>query len=542
MIEKEFVHLHVHTQYSLLDGAIRFEPLFKTAKSFGMSACAITDHGNMFGVVDFYMSARDAGIKPIIGCEVYVAPKSRLEKTARGEDNAYHLVLLALNNTGYSNLIKMVSHAHLEGFYYVPRIDQGLLEKHNEGLICLTACIKGRVPQMILRDDQKGLKSSVENYLSIFGDRLYFELQDNGVEEQKKVNEGLLKLSKQYNVPLVATNDCHYLRREEAKAHELLLCIQTGKVLTDKDRLSFSGDQFYFKSGEEMERSFSHYPEALTNTLRISEMCNVKIDSGTYHFPDFKLPSNQSLGGYFENLCLQGFEKKIRHIATTYAVFSDDLLAKYRERLNYELKVIKETGFAGYFLIVADFIGFAKSQDIPVGPGRGSAAGSLVAYCLDITNIDPIKYDLIFERFLNPERISMPDIDVDFCIEGRERVIQYVTERYGKENVAQIITFGTMKSRAAVRDVGRALGVPYAEVDRIAKLIPAALDMSIEQALHDEPRLKEIYEKEPSVTELIDNAMVLEGLARHASTHAAGIVISNKPLVEHLPLHRGSQG
>ena len=507
-----------------------------------MSACGITDHGNMFGVVDFYTSAREAGIKPIIGCEVYVAPKSRSEKTARGEDNAFHLVLLARDNTGYGNLIKMVSYAHLEGFYYVPRIDQDLLETYNEGLICLTACIKGRVPQMILRNDQKGLKSSVENYLSIFGDRLYFELQDNGVEEQKKVNEGLVKLSKQYSVPLVATNDCHYLKKEEAKAHELLLCIQTGKVMTDKDRLSFTGDQFYFKSGDVMDRSFSQYPEALANTLRIAEMCNVKIDSGTYHFPAFKPPSDQSLAEYLENLSLLGFEKKIRHIATTYAQFTDELLAKYKERLNYELKVIKETGFAGYFLIVADFIGFAKSQDIPVGPGRGSAAGSLVAYCLEITNIDPIKYDLIFERFLNPERISMPDIDVDFCIEGRERVIQYVTERYGKENVAQIITFGTMKSRAAVRDVGRALGFPYAEVDRIAKLIPAALDMSIEQALHDEPRLKEIYEKDPAVTELIDNAMVLEGLARHASTHAAGIVISNKPLVEHLPLHRGTKG
>ena len=539
---KEFIHLHVHTQYSLLDGAIRFDQLFKTAKSFGMPACAITDHGNMFGAVDFYTSARDAGVKPIIGCEVYIAPKSRLEKTVRGEDNAFHLVLLALDSTGYRNLVKLVSQAHLEGFYYVPRIDQEILAQHHEGLLCLTACIKGRIPQMILRDDQKGLKSSVEEYLSIFGDRLYFEVQDNGIEEQKKVNEGLLQLSKQYNVPLVATNDCHYLRKEEAKAHELLLCIQTGKVMTDKDRLSFSSDQFYFKSGDEMDRSFSHYPEALTNTLRIAEMCNMKLDSGTYHFPDFKVPSDETLVEHFENLCRKGFEKKIQYIATTYPVFSGDLSTKYKDRLDYEMKVIKETGFAGYFLIVSDFISFAKSQDIPVGPGRGSAAGSLVAYCLEITNIDPIKYDLIFERFLNPERVSMPDIDVDFCIEGRERVIQYVTERYGKENVAQIITFGTMKSRAAVRDVGRALGIPYADVDRIAKLIPAALDMSIEQALRDEPRLQEIYDNDPSVTELIDNAMVLEGLARHASTHAAGIVISNKPLVEHLPLHRGAKG
>ena len=539
---KEFVHLHMHSQYSLLDGAIRFDQLFKTAKSFGMAACSITDHGNMFGVIDFHAAAREAGIKPIIGCEIYIAPKSRFDKTARGEDNAYHLILLALNDAGYRNLIKMVSHAQLEGFYYVPRIDHELLAQHHEGLLCLTACIKGQIPQMILRDDEKGLKASVDRYLSVFGDRLYFELQDNGVEEQKKVNEGLVKLSKQYCVPLVATNDCHYLRKEEAKAHELLLCIQTGKVMTDKDRLSFSSDQFYFKSGDEMANSFSQYPEALENTLRIAEMCNVKIDSGTYHFPDFRLPANESLNEHFHNLCLKGFEKKIRHIATTYDVFPDEFRQKYKDRLNYELKVIQETGFAGYFLIVSDFIAFAKGQDIPVGPGRGSAAGSLVAYCLDITNIDPIKYDLIFERFLNPERISMPDIDVDFCIEGREKVIQYVTERYGKDNVAQIITFGTMKSRAAVRDVGRALGFPYAEVDRIAKLIPAALDMSIEQALKDEPRLKELYDKEPPITELIDNAMVLEGLARHASTHAAGIVISNTPLVDHLPLYRGAKG
>ena len=538
----EFVHLHVHSQYSLLDGAIRFEQLFKIAKSFGMPACSITDHGNMFGVIDFHAAARESGIRPILGCEVYISPKSRFDRPARGEDNAYHLILLALNNTGYQNLTKMVSHAHLEGFYYVPRIDNELLKQYNDGLICLTACIKGQIPQMILRDNEKGLKTALDDYLEIFGERLYFELQDNGIEEQKKVNEGLVKLSKQCGVPLVATNDCHYLRREEAKAHELLLCIQTGKVLTDKDRLSFSSDQFYFKSVEEMERSFSHYPEALSNTMRIAEMCDVRIDSGTYHFPDFKLPAEQSLNDYFEDLCLKGFDKRIHHIAATYGVFTEELRQKYRERLNYELNVIKQTGFSGYFLIVSDFIGFAKSQDIPVGPGRGSAAGSLVAYCLDITNIDPIKYDLIFERFLNPERVSMPDIDVDFCIEGREKVIQYVTERYGKENVAQIITFGTMKSRAAVRDVGRALGVPYAEVDRIAKLIPAALDMSIEQALKEEPRLKELYDKDPRITELIDNATVLEGLARHASTHAAGIVISNRPLVDHLPLYRGTKG
>jgi DNA polymerase-3 subunit alpha len=537
----EFVHLHLHTQFSLLDGAIRFEPLFDMAKAFKMPACTITDHGNMFGAVDFYFSARQAGIKPIIGCEAYISSRSRHDRE-RGEDNAYHVVLLSMNNEGYYNLMKLISIAQMEGFYYVPRIDKEILRKYNSGLICLTACLKGQVPQMILRNDETNLKVNIEEYISIFGDRLFLELQDNGMTEQKKVNEGLLRLAGTYNLPIVATNDCHYLRKQEARAHELLLCIQTGKKITDTDRLSFSTDEFYFKSPAEMASAFGNYPEALSNTLKIAEMCNVEIPTGVYHFPNFNLPGNRSPEEHFEELCLKGFEKKIRPIAASYADFNKDLDEKYRARLAYEVNVIKSTGFASYFLIVSDFIGFAKSSDIPVGPGRGSAAGSLVAYCLDITNIDPIKYDLIFERFLNPERISMPDIDVDFCFEGRERVIDYVTQKYGKENVAQIITFGTMKSKAAVRDVGRALGLPYAEVDAIAKLIPTTLDISIEQALAEEPRLREKFEKEERVKELIENAMVLERLARHASTHAAGIVISNKPLVEHVPLYRGQKG
>jgi DNA polymerase III subunit alpha len=537
----EFVHLHLHTQFSLLDGAIRFDRLFNLAKSYGISACSITDHGNMFGAVDFYFTALDYGIKPIIGCEAYIAPRSRFEKE-RGADNAYHLILLAMDDEGYRNLIRLISHAHLEGFYYVPRIDMELLKAHNKGLVCLTSCLKGQIPQLILRNDEKNLESTVGQYLSLFQDRMFLELQDNGIPEQKKVNEGLIRLSQRYQIPLVATNDCHYLKKEESRAHELLLCIQTGKTINDHDRLKLSTDEFYFKSPDEMKRAFSAYPEALKNTLRIAEMCNLKMESGVYHFPHFRLPDDQGLEDHLENLCKKGFEDRIQRIADSYEDFTEEQRARYYERLRYELEVIRNTGFAGYFLIVADFIAYARSEDIPVGPGRGSAAGSLAAYCLGITNIDPIKYDLLFERFLNPERISMPDIDVDLCIEGRERVIQYVTEKYGKENVAQIITFGTMKSKAAVRDVGRALALPYAEVDKIAKLIPATLDISIEQALAEEPRLKELYETDPRVTELLDNAVVLERLARHASTHAAGIVIANKPLMEYVPLYRGQKG
>ncbi len=537
----EFVHLHLHTQFSLLDGAIRFEPLFEQAKSFNMPACAITDHGNMFGVVDFYLAAKSAGVKPVIGCEAYIAPKSRLDKE-RHEDNACHVVLLALNNDGYYNLMKLISIANMEGFYYAPRIDKEILAKYNSGLVCLTACLKGQIPQAILRDDEKTLKTHMDDYCSIFGDRLYLELQDNGMVEQKKVNEGLLRLSKEYNLPIVATNDCHYLLKKQAKAHELLLCIQTGKKITDTDRLKLSTDEFYFKSPDEMASAFSAYPQALSNTLAIAEMCDVKIETGVYHFPAFNLPGNKSPEDHFEELCRAGYEKKIKRVEASYPSFPQEMREKYDARLDYEIEVIKKTGFASYFLIVADFIGYAKSHDIPVGPGRGSAAGSLVAFSLDITNIDPIRYDLLFERFLNPERVSMPDIDVDFCFEKRERVIEYVTNKYGKDNVAQIITFGTMKSKLAVRDVGRALGLPYGTCDGIAKLIPTTLDITIDQAMAEEPRLKEMYEKDETVRELIDNAKVLERLARHASTHAAGIVISNKPLMEYVPLYRGQKG
>ncbi len=537
----EFVHLHLHTQFSLLDGAIRLDSLFDAAKAFRMPACAITDHGNMFGAVDFYFAARAAGVKPIIGCEAYIAPKSRLDR-GRHEDNAFHVVLLAMNNEGYFNLLKLISIAQMEGFYYVPRIDKEILRQYNGGLLCLTACLKGQIPQAILKNDESGTRENVEDYMSMFGDRLFLELQDNGMMEQRKVNEGLVRLADHYNLPLVATNDCHYLRKQEARAHELLLCIQTGKKITDTDRLKLSTEEFYFKSPADMATAFSHYPQAVSNTLKIAEMCNVTIETGVYHFPNVSLPGNRSPEEHFEQLCIEGFDKKMKKVAASYENFTDEMLEQYRSRLSYEIDVIKTTGFASYFLIVSDFIGFAKSNDIPVGPGRGSAAGSLVAFCLDITNIDPIRWDLLFERFLNPERVSMPDIDVDFCFEKRERVIEYVTQKYGKDNVAQIITFGTMKSKAAVRDVGRALGMPYAAVDQIAKLIPTTLDISIDQAMSEEPRLREMYQKDEAVKELIDNAKVLERLARHASTHAAGIVISNKPLREYVPLYRGQKG
>ncbi|MDD5009344.1 MAG: DNA polymerase III subunit alpha [Syntrophorhabdaceae bacterium] len=535
----DFVHLHLHTQYSLLDGAIRFDRLFDLAKQYRMKACSITDHGNMFGAVDFYFTAQEAGIKPIIGCEAYLAPKSRFDqKRTKGEDNAYHIVLLAMNQEGYGNLLKLTSLGHLEGFYYVPRIDKELLRSHSSGLICLTACIKGEIPNLILKDDERSLGKTIEEYREMFGERLFFELQDNGLVEQKKINERLIDLSKHYGIPIVATNDCHYLKKEDARAHELLLCIQTGKTINDKTRMSFSTDQFYFKSPEELELAFSRYPEALSNTVKIAEMCNLTIETGTYHFPEFTPPGSLGLNEYFEKLCTEGFNKKMEQIHSPHRTPGENSLEKYRQRFLYELEVIKKTGFAGYFLIVSDFINYAKENGIPVGPGRGSAAGSLIAYCLGITDIDPIKYDLIFERFLNPERISMPDIDVDFCKKGRDDVIRYVTDKYGKDNVAQIITFGTMQSKAAVRDVGRALGMPYAEVDKIAKLI-VSTDSGIEKAIREEPQIKELYQKDDRVKELLDNAMVLEGLARHASTHAAGIVISNKHLTEYLPLYRG---
>ena len=540
MQASSFIHLHVHSQYSLLDGAIRFEEAFELAKKYGMNAMALTDHGNMFGVVEFYQMAIKHGIKPIVGCEMYVSPGSRFEKKmGEGGEGNYHLTLLVKNETGYFNLLKLVSLAHLEGFYYKPRVDKKLLSQYNDGLIALSGCMKGEIATHANRGEMKKAFQSAEDYQRIFNDRRFFiEIQNNGVENQLQVNERLLEIGHQLSLPVVATNDCHYLHRKDAKAQEVLLCIQTGKTLQDSDRMKFSSDEFYFKSPQEMADLFKDTPEAIIHTVEIAEQCNLEMRFNEKHIPRIAVPAGETADSYLEKLAKEGLERRLsRHQAEK---DFKDRSARYRARLEEELKIIKSMGYPGYFLIVYDFIHYAKSHKIPVGPGRGSAAGSLVAYALNITDLDPIEYDLIFERFLNPGRkSSMPDVDVDFCMEGREEVIRYVSEKYGKENVAQIITFGKMQAKAVVRDVGRVLGIPYAEVDRIAKLIPNKLDITLEQALQQEPSLREAVASDSRISSLFEIAKSLEGLARHASTHAAGVVIANKPLMEYLPLQRG---
>jgi len=541
MEHAEFVHLHLHSQYSLLDGAIRFEELFEMAKRYRMRALALTDHGNMFGVIEFYQMAIKYGIKPIVGCEVYVAPNSRFEKKALDSgEGAYHLTLLVKNRTGYFNLIKLVSLAYLEGFYYKPRVDKQLLTQYNEGLIALSGCLKGEIAVYAGRGEMRRAIQVAEEYKKIFDrNRFYIEIQNNGIEDQLLLNERLLEISHQCSLPFVATNDCHYLRREEARAHEVLLCIQTGKTLQDSDRMKFSSDQFYFKSPEEMAKLFQDRPEAISNTLEISDRCNLELKFEEKHIPKISVPDGETLDSYLEKLARKGLERRL----ASYEKGDLQEFSHYWARLEEELKIIKSMGYSGYFLIVADFINMAKRRGIPVGPGRGSAAGSLVAYALNITDLDPIEYDLIFERFLNPGRkSSMPDVDVDFCMEGRNEVIQYVMDKYGKENVAQIITFGKMQARAVIRDVGRVMDMPYSEVDRIAKLIPGTLNITLDQALQQEPQLKELIRRDPRVESLFAIAKSLEGLNRHASTHAAGIVISNKSLMEYLPLYRGQNG
>ncbi len=548
-MKNEFVHLHVHTDYSLLDGAIRIKDLIQTAKTYDMPAVAITDHGNMFGALEFYEAARAGGIKPIVGCEVYITPytlKDQAEKAhkAKGtdEDKNYHLVLLAENYTGYKNLMKIVTVAHLDGFYYKPCIDKEHLEKYHEGLIALSSCLKGEVSRYILRGKIEQAEKAADEYKNIFGKGNFFlELQANGLLEQAKVNDALLKLSSRLDLPIVATNDCHYLRKSDARAHEILLCIQTNKTILDQKRMKFQTDELYFKSPEEMYSEFGHIQEALKNTLYISERCQLDIPLGQYHFPAFPIEEGKTAEEMFENEARKGLENRWKQIKARRKL-SDSELEKYRERLEREIKVIKKTGFAPYFLIVADFINYAKQNGIPVGPGRGSAAGSLVAYVMGITDIDPIEHDLLFERFLNEERISMPDIDVDFCVRRRDEVIQYVSKKYGEDKVAHITTFGTMLAKQVVRDVARALGFSYNEQDRIAKLIPNSLGMTLKKAFELEPRLLEIQEEDPQVKELFDIATVLEGLARHASTHAAGIVIGDRPIVEYVPLYRDQDG
>ncbi|HUT53459.1 MAG TPA: DNA polymerase III subunit alpha [bacterium] len=531
----EFVHLHVHTEYSLLDGMIRIPELIERAETFQMPAVAMTDHGVMFGAVHFYNEAKKKGIKPIVGCEVYVAPHSRKDRDQVG----HHLTLLCKNHKGYQNLCRMVSAGFMEGFYYKPRIDFELLGECNEGLIALSGCLKGEVASALLEEDQEKAVMAAARLKDIFTDnRFYLELMDNGLADQIRVNRELIALGKKLKLPVVATNDCHYLTREQARAQEVLLCIQTGKTMSDDKRMRMSTDEFYFRSPGEMKEKFAELPEAITNTLEIANRCNLEWNFEAKHFPRFPTEGGMALEDVLAAEAERGFEERLAGIHASDPRFAERQ-PEYKERLAYELSVIKKMGFAGYFMIVSDFINWAKRHHISVGPGRGSAAGSLVSYCLGITDLNPLAYGLIFERFLNPERREMPDIDTDFCQERREEVLKYVTERYGgSEYVAQIITFGTMKARAAVRDVGRVLGVPYGEVDRIAKLIPAAINMTLAEAMNQEPRLKEMREQDSKVDELLTLAEVLEGVARHASTHAAGVVISDRPLIEYLPLYR----
>ncbi len=541
----EFVHLHLHSQYSLLDGTIKIKDLVRKVAGMKMPAVALTDHGGMIGTVDFYEKAMQAGIKPIIGSEVYLAPGSRLDRTAgQANDRAYHLILLAESAEGYQNLIRLVSRAHVEGFYYKPRVDKEILREHAGGLIATSACLQGEIPATLSREGPDRAAELVAEYRDIFADgRFFLEIQANGLKEQDRANEALIALARRTGTPLVATNDCHYLERGDAKVHDILLCLQTGKTIGAEGRMRFESDQFYVKSAGEFEREFGHVaPEALRNTLAIAERCRVSLDLGINRIPEFRVPGGMTSDQYIRTLSVEGLARRFEEMRARGAKLAAAEETAYRKRLDYELSVIEKTGFSGYFLIVWDFIRFAKEQSIPVGPGRGSAAGSLVAYALRITEVDPIPYDLLFERFLNPERISLPDIDCDFCKDRRDEVIRYVEGRYGKENVAQIITFGTMKARAAVRDVGRVLEMPYAEVDRIAKLIPPDLGMTIERALAVEPRLAELIRETPKVGELFDYARAIEGLSRHASTHAAGVVIANRPITEYVPLYRNSNG
>ncbi|MGQ9570369.1 MAG: DNA polymerase III subunit alpha [Thermodesulfovibrionales bacterium] len=530
-LHSDFVPLHLHTEYSLLDGAIRIDELIKQAGTYKMPALAITDHGNLFGAVEFYRLAVKAGIKPIIGCEVYVAPGNRFEKknTTNMEEASFHLVILARNNNGYKNLVSLVTKAYTEGFYYKPRIDIDLLRQHNEGLIGLSSCLKGEIPYYLQRGMTDKAKEKALEYRDIFGpENFYIEIQDNGLPEQMDVNKKLIKLAKELKMGLVATNDCHYMKKEDAKAHDILLCIQTGTTVKDKSRLRFNSDSFYFKSPDEMKNAFKDIPEAVMNTRAIAERCNLEFKLGLNLLPVYKLENRLKPYDFLEKLAFDRLFQK----------FGPEPDEKYIERLRRELTIIQKVRYSSYFLIVWDFISYARKKGIPVGPGRGSAAGSLVSYCLGITDIDPVKYNLLFERFLNPERVSMPDIDVDFCKDRRSEIISYVTEKYGKEHVAQIITFGTMAARAAIRDVGRALDFPYAEVDKIAKLVPNTPHIKIEDTLKVEQQLRTLYENNPKVKELIDIAIRLEGLSRHASTHAAGVVISPEPLTNYMPLYK----
>ena len=528
-----FTHLHVHTEYSLLDGSSKIKELAAKAKELGMDSMAITDHGAMFGVIEFYRAARENGIKPILGCEVYVSPASRFDReNVQGEDRYYHLVLLAENNEGYQNLMKIVSKGYVDGFYYKPRVDMEVLEQYHEGIIALSACLAGEVARFLQRGLYEEAKAAAAKYRDVFGDGNYFlELQDHGIPMQRQVNQGLLRISRELNIPLVATNDCHYINAEDWEAHDILLCIQTGKKLSDENRMRYEGGQYYVKSEEEMKQLFPYALEAIENTHKIAERCNVEIEFGVTKLPKYEVPEGFDSWTYLQHLCQTGFKER-------YPQGGKDL----EERLEYELNTIKSMGYVDYFLIVWDFINFAKVNGIAVGPGRGSAAGSIVAYCLRITDIDPIRYQLLFERFLNPERVSMPDIDVDFCYERRQEVIDYVVRKYGKDQVAQIVTFGTLAARGVIRDVGRVMDLPYSLCDQVSKMVPAELNITLELALKKNPELKALYDTDDQVHKLIDMSMRLEGLPRHTSMHAAGVVISRTSVDEYVPLSRAADG
>ena len=528
-----FTHLHVHTQYSLLDGSGKIGEMAARAKALGMEALAITDHGVMYGVIDFYRACIKEGIKPIIGCEIYVTTGSRFDReVSQGDDKYYHLVLLAENDTGYHNLIKIVSSGFTDGFYYKPRVDYEILEKYSEGIIALSACLAGIIPRFIIRGNYAAAKREALRLRDIFGeDSFFLELQDHGIPEQRIVNDQLLRMSEEEKIPLVCTNDIHYTYAGDAEAHDILLCIQTGKKQKDTDRMRYEGGQYYMKSPQEMEELFPYAPEALDNTMLIAKRCNVNPEDKSKKLPEYDVPEGYEAYEYLEMLCEKGLKKRY-----------PDNWREHKERLEYELSTIRNMGYVDYFLIVWDFINYAKQNGIMVGPGRGSAAGSIVSYCLEITDIDPIKYNLIFERFLNPERVSMPDIDVDFCFERRGEVIDYVTKKYGRDRVVQITTFGTMAARNVIRDVGRVLDMPYGAVDSIAKMIPQELDITIDKALAANNELRRAYESDPQIKYLIDMAKRLEGLPRHASMHAAGVVISRQPVVEYVPLARGADG
>ena len=527
-----FVHLHVHTEYSLLDGACKIKNLVKAAKELSQPAIAITDHGCMYGVIDFYKAAKKEGIKPIIGCEVYVAPRKYTDKVAELDRENRHMVLLCENNVGYQNLIKLVSMAWIDGFYGKPRVDEELLEKYHKGIIALSACLVGEIPKALMRGNYELAKEKALKYKRIFGENNFFlELQDHGIIEQKRINSDIIKLSKECDIPLVVTNDCHYIKREDKDLHKILLCIQTNHTIEDENSFEFPTDEFYLKSEAEMRELFPNMPEAYENTVKIAERCNVEFEFGKTKLPRFDVPDGKDHIEYFREECYKGLHRR----------YGENPSQSLIDRLEYELSVIIKMGYVDYYLIVNDYVSYAKKNGIPVGMGRGSGAGSLAAYCIGITGIDPIKYNLLFERFLNPERVSMPDFDVDFCKDRRQEVIDYVIRKYGSDHVAQIVAFGTMAARGAIRDVGRALAMSYAEVDSVAKLVPYDLKMTIEKALTISDELTQRYNNEPAVHRLIDMAMRLEGTPRHATTHAAGVVITDKPVSEYVPLSRNDE-